>query len=52
MNVVIPAGAFIGNNSIVSANTVVRKDIPENTLVYSANEYKSLHNVTTGFQFQ
>lgn len=52
MNVVIPAGVTIGDNSIVSANTVVRKDIPCNTLVYSANEYKSVPNFTTGFQFQ
>lgn len=52
MNVVIPSGVSIGDNSIVSANTVVRKDIPKDSLVYSMSEYKLLPNYTTGFQFQ
>jgi acetyltransferase-like isoleucine patch superfamily enzyme len=52
MNVVIPSGGTIGDNSIISANTVIRTDVPQDTLIYSVNENKSLPNFTTGFQFQ
>jgi acetyltransferase-like isoleucine patch superfamily enzyme len=52
MNVVIPSGGVIGNNSIISANTVIRTDVPQDTLIYTHNEYKRLANFTTGFQFQ
>lgn len=52
MNVVIPSGGKIGSNSIISANTVIRSDVPNDTLIYSTNELKTRPNVTTGFQFQ
>ncbi len=52
MNVLIPSGGTIGNNSIISANTIIRSDVPSDVLIYSATEYKSLANFTTGFQFQ
>jgi len=52
MNVLIPSGTKIGNNSIISANTVVRAEVLDNTLIYTTNEYKTLSNFTTGFQFQ
>jgi acetyltransferase-like isoleucine patch superfamily enzyme len=52
MNVVIPSGGTIGDNSIISANTVIRSDVPQDTLIYSLSENKSLSNFTTGFQFQ
>jgi acetyltransferase-like isoleucine patch superfamily enzyme len=51
MNVTIPSGGSIGDNSIVSANTVVRSDVPENSLIYSTVVNKTLPNITTGFQF-
>lgn len=51
MNVCIPAGGKIGNNSIIAANTVLREDVPENTLIYTNNSVKKINNITTGFQF-
>jgi acetyltransferase-like isoleucine patch superfamily enzyme len=52
MNVVIPRGVTIGENSIISANTVLRQDVRPNCLVFSHTELKVRDNVTTGFQFQ
>ncbi len=49
MNVVIPAGGFIGKNSIIAANTVIREDIPENTLVFSESKLVKKFGYTTGF---
>lgn len=37
-NAVILRGATIGNNCVIAAGTVVRGNIPNNTLVYSKNE--------------
>ena len=51
MNVSIPAGVTIGNNTIVSANTVVRQDLPPDSLVYTNNEIVTKKGYTTGFQF-
>ena len=34
MNVLIPRGTIIGNNSILSAGTIIRTEIPEKCLVY------------------
>ena len=42
-NVIISHGAkdlcpvIVGENSIIAANAVVTKDVPENSLVYGAN---------------
>lgn len=51
MNVTIPAGCLIGDNSIISANTVIRANIPANTLTYTTNSIKMVNDFTTGFQF-
>lgn len=51
MNVTIPSGGSIGKNSIISANTVIRSNVPEDTLVYSLNEFKQKKGFTTGFQY-
>ncbi len=34
MGVTIPRGVSVGDNSIISANTVLRNDVPENCLAY------------------
>jgi acetyltransferase-like isoleucine patch superfamily enzyme len=51
MNVTIPAGCLIGDNSIISANTVIRKNIPANSLTYTTCTTKTVNDYTTGFQF-
>lgn len=51
MNVVIPSGCIVGNNSIISANSVIRKDVPADSLIYTSSENKIMYNITTGFQF-
>ncbi len=51
MNVAIPSAVTIGDNSIIGANTVVRRDIPSDSLVYQNPELKIKAGVTTGFQF-
>ncbi len=38
MNVVIPKGISIGNNSIIGANTVLRENVKENSLAFTKNE--------------
>lgn len=50
MNVVIPKGIEIGENSVVGANTVVRQNIPENCLAYQNPELKLRYGTTTGLQ--
>lgn len=52
MNVVIPRGVTIGENSIISANTTIRKNIPKDTLVYFNNELKEKYGFTTGFKLK
>ena len=37
-NVYIPAGVTIGEQSIISPNTLLRQDIPPKTLVYTDNK--------------
>jgi len=48
MNVVIPRGVEVGENSILSANTVLRKDIEPNTLVYSVAELRMKNGIKSG----
>jgi len=50
MNVVIPKGVTIGENAVIGANTVVRRDIPDNCLVYQNPEMKIRYDTTVGLQ--
>lgn len=50
MNVIIPSGIKIGNNSIVSAGAIIRENIPSNTLVYSKQELVKKDGYSTGFE--
>lgn len=38
-NVLILKGTKIGNNCVIGAGTIIKKDIPENTLFYSKQNY-------------
>ena len=40
MHVVIPRGVTVGDNAVISASTVVRQDIPANSLAYTRQEMK------------
>lgn len=40
MNVVIPRGVTVGSDSIISANTVLRTDVPEDSLVFANPEVR------------
>jgi len=48
MNVVIPRGVEVGENSVLSANTVLRSDIAPNTLVYSIAELRMKNGIKSG----
>ncbi len=50
MNVLVPRGVSIGDNSIVSAGTVLRKDVPSNTLVYSEQSYRMKNGYQSGIK--
>jgi acetyltransferase-like isoleucine patch superfamily enzyme len=50
MNVVVPSGVTIGDNSVVAANTVLRRDVPPNSLVYQNPELIVRSGYTTGLQ--
>jgi acetyltransferase-like isoleucine patch superfamily enzyme len=50
MNVVIPRGVTVGKNSIISANTVLRQNIPENCLAYSESELRIKHGFQSGLK--
>ncbi len=52
MNVVVPKGIIIGENSIVAANCVLRSDVPDNSLVYQKNETVVKAGFTTGFAIE
>ncbi len=49
MNVIIPRGITIGENSIVSASVTLREDIPANQLIYQDVKLISKPGFTTGF---
>ena len=51
MNVVVPKGIVVGDNTMVGANTVLRRDVPGNSLVYQNPDLRIKKNITTGFQF-
>jgi acetyltransferase-like isoleucine patch superfamily enzyme len=51
MNVVVPHGQIIGSGSIVAANTVLRQDVPAESLVYVRDDLRVKANVTTPVQF-
>jgi acetyltransferase-like isoleucine patch superfamily enzyme len=40
MNVICPKGIIVGDNSIISAGTVLRQDVPSNSLAFSNQELK------------
>lgn len=48
MNVTIPRGVKVGNQSLLGANTVIREDIPEKKLVYTKNELKVKDDISAG----
>lgn len=50
MNVVVPKGVLIGKNAVIGANTVVRRDVPDNCLVYQNPEMRVRHDTTVGLQ--
>lgn len=50
MHVTIPQGIVVGENSIVGSNTVLRSDVPDNSLVYQCSELTIKNNITTGLQ--
>lgn len=51
MNVVIPQGQKVGSGAIVAANTVLRQDVPSESLVYVHDPLRVKENVTTPVQF-
>ncbi len=51
-NVTIPHGVTVGDGSIIGAVTVLRQDVPANSLVYGKQELKIKSNITYGFQFK
>lgn len=51
MNVTIPHGITIKQNSLIGANTVVREDIPNDTFVYYKNELRIKNGISVGLQF-
>lgn len=51
MNSVMPKGKTVGENSIIAANTVIRRNIPDNSLAYQNSEIRIKDNITTGFEY-
>lgn len=51
MNVTIPTGVEIGKNCLIGANSVIRKNIPKDTFVYSTSELRSKNGISAGLQF-
>lgn len=51
MNVTIPRGVNIGPNSLLGANTVIRRNIPNDTLIYTDNILRTKHGFSAGLQF-
>jgi acetyltransferase-like isoleucine patch superfamily enzyme len=51
MNVVVPHGQTIGSGAIIAANTVLRQDVPAQSLVYIQNDLKVKANVAAPVQF-
>ena len=49
MNVAVPRGVTIGNNSIVGSGTVLREDVPGDCMAYSRSFMKFNHNVRISF---
>ncbi len=49
LNVTIPKGVTIGDNSIVSAETVLRQDVTANSLVYSKSSLEIKHGYSTDY---
>lgn len=49
MSVLIPAGVKVGKNSIISAGTVLRQDVPENCIAYCESQIKIRSDYSTGF---
>ncbi len=50
MNVTIPKGVRIGDQTIISANTVVRRDIPAKCLAYHKLELELKNGIHTNLQ--
>ena len=50
-NVMIPRGLTIGDGAIIGAGTVLRQDIPANSLAYHKQELTIKGNITYGFQY-
>lgn len=48
MNVSIPRGVTVGDDTIISGHTVLRKDVPASCLVYSDSELKVKHGFKSG----
>ena len=51
MNSTMPSAKVIGRNSIVAANTVIRRDVPDDSLVYSETQMKIKTGFTTGLGY-
>ena len=52
MNVTIPRGVSIGENSIVSAHSIVRENISSNSLIYPDIKLKVKEGFSTGFYLE
>lgn len=48
MNVTIPKGIQIGENSIIAANSVLRENVPSNSLAYTNNELRIKNGYSSG----
>lgn len=45
MNVLVPAGVDIGSNCLIAAGTVLRQNLPDNSLIYGNGEMKLHKNI-------
>ncbi len=49
MNVTVPSGVTIGDSAVVGANTVIRQDIPDRSLVYSTQKLEVKYGIQSPF---
>ena len=51
MNVLIPSGVKIGDHSVIGAGTILRQDIPSDSICYTTNQLRIKQGLRTNFGF-
>jgi acetyltransferase-like isoleucine patch superfamily enzyme len=51
MNVIIPRGVTVGENSVVSCGTILRSDVPANCIAYQENKMRIKEGLSAPYDF-